>query len=76
MEKSHDYIHYYRGYWSEGRKCRIQIYEGDGAYSRSYLRPPAGQREHQRDEHGRVPGNGGHRGTRSGYSPSVDRALP
>ena len=26
MEKTHDYIHYYRGYWSDGGKCRIRIY--------------------------------------------------
>lgn len=26
MKKSHDYVHYYRGYWSEGGKCRIRIY--------------------------------------------------
>ena len=31
--KTHDYIHYYRGYWSEGGKCRIRIYytRGDEA---------------------------------------------
>ena len=26
MKKTHDYIHYYRGYWSDGGKCRIRIY--------------------------------------------------
>jgi hypothetical protein len=30
MKKTHDYIHYYRGYWSEGGKCRIRIYREDG----------------------------------------------
>jgi hypothetical protein len=30
MEKTHDYIHYYRGYWSDGGICRIQIYKEDG----------------------------------------------
>ncbi len=25
-----DYIHYYRGYWSDGGKCRIRIYREDG----------------------------------------------
>jgi hypothetical protein len=30
MKKTHDYIHHYRGYWSEGGKCRIQIYQEDG----------------------------------------------
>ena len=24
--KTHDYLHHYRGYWSEGGKCRIRIY--------------------------------------------------
>jgi hypothetical protein len=24
--QTHDYIHYYRGYWSDGGKCRIRIY--------------------------------------------------
>jgi hypothetical protein len=30
VKKTHDYIHYYRGYWSEGGKCRIRIYREDG----------------------------------------------
>jgi len=30
MEKTHDYIHYYRGYWYDGGKCRIRIYQEDG----------------------------------------------
>jgi len=30
VKKTHDYIHYYRGYWSEGGKCRIRIYQEDG----------------------------------------------
>ncbi len=28
--KTHDYVHHYRGYWSEGGKCRIRIYQEDG----------------------------------------------
>ena len=28
--KTHDYVYYYRGYWSEGGKCRIRIYREDG----------------------------------------------
>jgi hypothetical protein len=28
--KPHDYIHRYRGYWSDGGKCRIRIYREDG----------------------------------------------
>ena len=24
--KTHDYVHHFRGYWSEGGKCRIRIY--------------------------------------------------
>jgi hypothetical protein len=28
--KTHDYIHYYRGYWSDGGKCRIRIYQEEG----------------------------------------------
>ena len=30
MKKTHDYIHYYRGYWSDGGKCRIRIYQEEG----------------------------------------------
>lgn len=30
MKKTHDYIHHYRGYWSDGGKCRIRIYQEDG----------------------------------------------
>jgi len=26
VKKTNDYIHYYRGYWSDGGKCRIRIY--------------------------------------------------
>ncbi len=29
MKKTHDYIHYYRGYWSDGGKCGIKIYRED-----------------------------------------------
>ena len=32
MRKTHDYVHRYRGYWSEGGKCRIRIYREDGQY--------------------------------------------
>jgi hypothetical protein len=28
--KTHDYIHRYRGYWSDGGKCRIRIYHEEG----------------------------------------------
>jgi hypothetical protein len=30
VKKTHDYIHHYRGYWSEGGKCRIRIYREEG----------------------------------------------
>lgn len=30
--KTHDYIHHYRGYWSEGGKCRIRIYQENSQY--------------------------------------------
>jgi hypothetical protein len=30
VKKTHDYIHHYRGYWSEGGKCRIRIYWEEG----------------------------------------------
>jgi hypothetical protein len=30
VKKTHDHIHYYRGYWSNGDKCRIRIYWEDG----------------------------------------------
>jgi hypothetical protein len=26
VKKTHDYIHHYRGYWSDGGKCHIRIY--------------------------------------------------
>jgi hypothetical protein len=25
--KTHDYVHRYRGYWSDGGRCRIRIYQ-------------------------------------------------
>jgi hypothetical protein len=30
MKKTHDYIHYYRGYWSDGGRCRIRIHQEGG----------------------------------------------
>ena len=30
MKKTYDYIHHYRGYWSDGGKCRIRIYREEG----------------------------------------------
>jgi hypothetical protein len=30
VKKTHDYVHRYRGYWSEGGRCRIRIYQEDG----------------------------------------------
>jgi hypothetical protein len=30
LKKIHDYVHHYRGYWSDGGKCRIRIYREDG----------------------------------------------
>ena len=30
MKKTHDYIHRYGGYWSEGGRCRIRIYREEG----------------------------------------------
>jgi hypothetical protein len=33
VNKTHDYIHHYRGYWSDGGKCRIKIYRQEGRES-------------------------------------------
>lgn len=30
MKKIHDYIHHYRGYWTDGGRCRIRICQADG----------------------------------------------
>ena len=30
MKKTHDYVYCYRGYGSDGGKCRIRIYREDG----------------------------------------------
>jgi hypothetical protein len=30
VNKTHDYIHHYRGYRSDGGKCRIRIYQEEG----------------------------------------------
>jgi hypothetical protein len=30
VRKTHDYIHHYRGYWSEGDRCLIRIHQEDG----------------------------------------------
>jgi hypothetical protein len=39
MKKTHDYIHHYRGYWSDGGKCRIRMYREDGQAPVLGLRP-------------------------------------
>ena len=33
MNMTHDYMHHYRGYWSDGGKCRIRIYREEGRAS-------------------------------------------
>lgn len=38
MKKTHDYIYPYRGLWTPGARCRIEVYESDAAESG---RPPA-----------------------------------
>ncbi len=30
MKKTHDYVHHYQGYWSDGGKCRIRIFQEEG----------------------------------------------
>jgi hypothetical protein len=30
VKKTHDYVHHYRGYWSDGGRYRIRIYHEDG----------------------------------------------
>jgi hypothetical protein len=30
VKEIRDYVHFYRGYWSEGGKYRIRIYKEDG----------------------------------------------
>jgi hypothetical protein len=30
VKKTHDYVHFYRGYWSGGGQCCISIYQEDG----------------------------------------------
>jgi hypothetical protein len=30
VKKTHDYTHRYRGYWSDGGRCRIRSYHEDG----------------------------------------------
>lgn len=30
MKKTHDYVHNYSGYWSNGGRCRIGFYREDG----------------------------------------------
>jgi hypothetical protein len=30
VKKTHDYVHRYRGYWTDGGRCRIRIYQEEG----------------------------------------------
>jgi hypothetical protein len=30
VKKAHDYVHHYKGYWSDGGRCRIRIYREEG----------------------------------------------
>jgi hypothetical protein len=32
VKMTHDYIHRYRGYWSDGGRCRIRIYQEEGQF--------------------------------------------
>jgi hypothetical protein len=33
VKKNHDHVYHYRGYWSDGGKCRIRIYRQEGRES-------------------------------------------
>jgi hypothetical protein len=52
VKKTHDYLHHYRGYWSEGGVCRIRIYQEKGLPP-IYLLAATGEQQHLRDQHGR-----------------------
>jgi hypothetical protein len=30
MKKTHDYVHRYRGYWTDGGRCRIRSFQEEG----------------------------------------------
>jgi hypothetical protein len=51
VKKTYDYIHKYRGYWSDGGKCRIRIYHLHGA--------PEGEGPKGKRAYGKVPRNRG-----------------
>ena len=76
VKKTHDYIHHYRGYWSDGGRCRIRIYYERWPRPGSDLLTAPRQRQHLRHQHGRVPGCGGNRGAHAAHAADMDRALP
>ena len=75
MKKTHDYIHHYRGYWSDGGMCRIRIYRGRASPGGGLLAATR-QREHLRHQHGRVPGRRGDRTARLAHASEVILHYP
>ena len=76
MKKTHDYIHHFQRLLVRRWQVPHKDLPRGRASSSSDLLAAAGQRQHLRDQHGRVPGGGGHRGTRLAHASGVDRELP
>src|SRR5918993_1313763 len=60
----------------QGRQVPHQDLPRGRTCARSDLLAAVGQSQHLRDQHGRIPGCGGNRGTLPADTPDLDRALP
>src|SRR4051794_24505410 len=73
--KTHDYIHCYRGYWTDGGKCRIRIYQEE-RHDPVVIWSQLLENKNTSVTNMASTSGGGDRGARAGYPPDLDRALP
>jgi hypothetical protein len=76
VKKIHDYVHHYRGYWSEGGKCRIRIYEDEAESPVVICSQLLDNVNTSINEHGRVPSGGGDRRALPTHALGMGRAIP
>jgi hypothetical protein len=74
MNMTRDYVHHYRGYWSDGGKCRIRIYWEDG-HAPVVVCSQVPDNDNTSVTNGRVPGRGGDPGAQAAHANRVDRTL-
>ena len=76
MKKTHDYIHHYRGYWSDGGRCRIRIYQEGRALVVICTQLPDNDNTSVTNMAEYLAAEVIDRGTLPDHTPDLDRALP